>query len=230
MRRFCPGLYLQSYSYPYSLAALTGCGGSSATFQCRFAHAGQTSTLSPPGQQQYRHGHHACILPPRVTPSCGCYRDRCRPLSSSNPSVLSFVPPAGGLACAGRWDSRARFAVRKARGRPSDRHRQRRHQCPRHRLCPSAHRHDHAQPVPVLTADSSGQLRYPGHRHRGSRTISISRHKRFGQWAMDVTNTVGSFTFLSCRIRRRRHSVSTTDPELRQQQRQPDHPGASHGR
>src|SRR6202007_3468495 len=28
--------------------------------------------------------------------------------SSSNPSVLSFVPSAGGLACAGKWDTAGR--------------------------------------------------------------------------------------------------------------------------
>src|SRR5258708_3713966 len=49
----------------------------------------------------------AVLTPPVITPVV---------FTSSNPSVLSFVPSSGGLACAGRWDTLARVCTPQGAG------------------------------------------------------------------------------------------------------------------
>ncbi len=49
----------------------------------------------------------AILIPPTTTPVV---------FTSSNPSVLSFVPSAGGLACAGKWDTFGRICAPQGAG------------------------------------------------------------------------------------------------------------------
>jgi hypothetical protein len=95
MRRFVFGVFAAFY-LTISFSAMTGCGGSSNSSAlptpASVALAPTATSLELGGLQQFT----ATVSPTSTAPVV---------YSSSNPDVLSFVPTAIGLACAGRWNS-----------------------------------------------------------------------------------------------------------------------------
>jgi trimeric autotransporter adhesin len=95
MRRFVFGVLAPLY-FSIAFGAMVGCGGgskSSANFPTptKVTLTPATSSVELGGLQEFR----AAIDPSSAVPVV---------YTSSNPNVLSFVPAAGGVACAGRWN------------------------------------------------------------------------------------------------------------------------------
>jgi hypothetical protein len=135
--------------------------------------------------------------------------------SSTNPSVLTFVPLAGGLACAGRWDTLGQvclpdgFGVTQVTASANG------------VVSPpvTVYVHQHVdlvtltqflppntppQPPCATLSQQPGILNY---RDFQARAFTLT-----GGSQIDVTNTVGSFTFSQTNATVAK--VSTTDPEL----------------
>jgi trimeric autotransporter adhesin len=203
MRRFAwvvPAILFISLS----LGALTSCGGSSTPFN-GLPTPGSVSLSAPSTSVDLGATLQFIATPSRPATSTGAV------YTSSNPSALSFVPAAGGLACAGRWDSTGLVCSPQSVG------------------------------VATVTATINGVTSPPVtvwvHEHIDTITLSllpvltpippgncvtlgtapgILNYLDFQAQAfsrgMDVTNTVGSFTFQLTNSTVAR--VSTTDPEL----------------
>ena len=94
MRRFVLGVFAV-LSLSLFLGALVGCGGKSSSSALptpmRVTLSPTNSTLDLGALQQFT----ATVAPSSTAPVI---------YTSSNPSVLTFVPVAGGVACAGRWN------------------------------------------------------------------------------------------------------------------------------
>lgn len=186
------------------LGALIGCGGSSRPFN-GLPTPGAVALLAPSTSVDLGTTLQFTAVPsrPAVT-SAAAY-------TSSNPGVLSFVPAAGGLACAGKWDSTGQVCSPQSVG------------------------------VAQVTATVNGVTSPPVtvwvHEHVDTITLSllpvltpippgncvtlgtapgILNYLDFQAQAfshgMDVTNTVGSFTFQLTNSSVAK--VSTTDSEL----------------
>ena len=95
MRRFCSGLLTIALFF-FLLGNLAGCGGGSST---PLLPTPSKITITP-GNSSIDLGA-TLIFTPSLTPTSTV------PITftSSNPSVLSFVATAPGVACAGRWDT-----------------------------------------------------------------------------------------------------------------------------
>jgi hypothetical protein len=108
MRRFVSRI-LTAFFLVLCFASLNGCGGSNPV--------GTSVTPTPnavnltPATGSLDLGatllFSAILIPPSTTPVV---------FTSSNPSVLSFVPSAGGLACAGKWDTFGRICAPQGAG------------------------------------------------------------------------------------------------------------------
>ena len=94
MRRFALGLLAVSY-LSLSFGAMVGCGGSSTSpglpTPTKVTLTPASGTLDLGALIQFT----ATVMPTSTAPVV---------YTSSNPDVLSFVPAAGGVACAGRWN------------------------------------------------------------------------------------------------------------------------------
>jgi len=95
MRRFCSGL-LTSALFSFLFGNLAGCGGSSTA-----------PVLPTPSKIVLTPGNSSIDLGTMLTFSATLTPSSTVPVTftSSNPSVLSFVSTASGVACAGRWDT-----------------------------------------------------------------------------------------------------------------------------
>ena len=95
MRRFAFGVVASLLLY-LSFTSMVGCGGSKSSpglpTPTKVTLTPSSSSLEIGGLQQFT----ATPMPSTTTPAV---------YTSSNPDVLSFVPTAGGVACAGRWNS-----------------------------------------------------------------------------------------------------------------------------
>jgi len=95
MRRFAFGVFASLY-LTFSFGAMVGCGGSKSSPNLPTPTTVEltpaTSSLELGGLQQFT---------AKVSPSSTV----APAYTSSNPEVLSFVPAAGPVACAGRWNS-----------------------------------------------------------------------------------------------------------------------------
>lgn len=95
MRRFVFGVFAPFY-VTISFVAMVACGGSSSSptlpTPATVTLTPNTSSLELGGLQQFTATPHPTSTTPAV-------------YTSSNPNVLSFVPNAAGVACAGRWNS-----------------------------------------------------------------------------------------------------------------------------
>lgn len=95
MRRFAFGVFASFY-LTFSFATMVGCGGSNTSSvlptPTAVALTPTSSSLELGGLQQFN----ATVFPSSTVPVV---------YTSSNPDVLSFVPAAGPVACAGRWNS-----------------------------------------------------------------------------------------------------------------------------
>ena len=203
------------------LGALIGCGGSSTPF----------NGLPTPGTVALTAANPPCAGPatsPTTISSLQCSLDLgttlqftaapSRPTvtsaanyTSSNPSVLSFVPAAGGLACAGRWDPTGLVCSPQSVGLAT--------------VTATINGvssapvtvwvHEHIDTIklsllPVLTPIPPGNCVTLG-TAPGILNYLDFQAQAFSR-GMDVTNTVGSFTFQLTNSAVAR--LSTTDPEL----------------
>ncbi|HWX92981.1 MAG TPA: WD40 repeat domain-containing protein [Terriglobales bacterium] len=186
------------------LGALIGCGGSSTPFN-GLPTPGTVTLSAPSTSVDLGTTVQFTAVPSRpAVATAAAY-------SSSNPSVLSFVPAAGGLACAGKWDSTGQ-------------------------VC-SPHSVGVAQVTATVNGVTSPPVTVWVHEHVDTISLSllpvltpippgncvtlgtapgILNYLDFQAQAfshgMDVTNTVGSFTFQLTNSSVAR--VSTTDSEL----------------
>jgi len=113
MRRFVSWVFAV-LSIPLAFGSLTGCGGGSATGTSPVPTPAKI-TLSP-GNSSVDIGATLQFTATPVTAAGGGITTLPVVYSSSNPSVLSFVPSAGGLACAGKWDTAGRVCTPQGAG------------------------------------------------------------------------------------------------------------------
>ena len=96
MRRFAFAVFASLY-LTFSFGAMVGCGGSKSSSNLptptTVALTPATTSLELGALQQF-----TANVSPSSTSTVPVY-------TSSNPDVLSFVPAAGSVACAGRWNS-----------------------------------------------------------------------------------------------------------------------------
>src|SRR5262245_47530383 len=97
MRRLVLGVFASLY-LSFSFGAMVGCGGSKTTPPLPTP----TKVVLPPPDSISLELGGLLQFAARLTPASASL-----PIvySSSNPDVLSFVPAAPGIACAGRWNS-----------------------------------------------------------------------------------------------------------------------------
>jgi hypothetical protein len=207
MRRFASWVFAV-LSISLSFGDLVGCGGSSTG----------TSILPTPARITLTPGNSSLDLGATLQFSAIAQSASGGPIStvpiiytSSNPTVLSFVPAAGGLACAGKWDTLSRVCTPQSAG------------------------------VTQVTATGNGVSSAPVivfvHQHIDTITLtlipppvpvpqpdcitlaqgpSIQNYLDFQASAfangMDITNTVGSFTF--SQTEGTVAKLSTSDPAL----------------
>jgi len=95
-------------------AGLTGCSSSSPTTTA--AVPTPTKITLAPGDSSIDLGSTLQFTAAAVGPTGGALTTVPIVFSSSNPSVLSFVPAAGGLACAGKWDTGSRVCTPQGAG------------------------------------------------------------------------------------------------------------------
>ena len=209
MRRFASGVLL-AFSIISCFAGLSGCGSSSPVGTAptptptRIDLTPTDSSLDLGATLQFAAVPRSSAGTPLTVPVV---------FTSSNPSVLSFVPSSGGLACAGRWDTLARVCTPQGAGftqvtatangvasQPVN-----------------VYVHEHVDlielslinpPVPqpdciTLAAGSGIQnfLDFQAHAFRLT-----------GGFQVDITNTVGSFTFSQTNPVVAK--LNTTDPAL----------------
>jgi hypothetical protein len=135
--------------------------------------------------------------------------------TSSNPSVLTFVPSAGGLACAGQWDSLGQVCqpngvgvtqvTATANGVVSPPVLVYVHQhVDAISLTPFLPPNTPPQPDCVTLSQQPGILNYRDFQAQAFRVVNGT--------PIDITNTVGSFTFSQTNATVAK--VSTNDPEL----------------
>jgi hypothetical protein len=112
MRRFVSWMFAV-LSISLSFGGLVGCSGGSNS----------TSTLPTPAVITLTPGNSSLDLGTTLLFSAKAQTASGGPIStvpfvysSSNPSVLSFVPTAGGLACAGKWDTLGRVCTPEGTG------------------------------------------------------------------------------------------------------------------
>jgi len=113
MRRFVPWV-LAVLSITLAFGSLTGCGGGSATGTS--AVPTPAKIILTPGNSSIDIGTTLQFSASPVTAAGGGITTLPIVYSSSNPSVLSFVPSAGGLACAGKWDTSGRVCTPQGAG------------------------------------------------------------------------------------------------------------------
>ena len=113
MRRFVPWVFAV-FSISLAFGSLTGCGGGSATGTSAVPTAAKI-TLAP-GNSSIDIGSTLQFTATAFTAAGGGISTLPIVYSSSNPSVLSFVPSAGGLACAGKWDTAGRVCTPQGTG------------------------------------------------------------------------------------------------------------------
>jgi hypothetical protein len=113
MRRFVPWVFAV-LSITLAFGSLTGCGGGSATGTAAVPTPAKI-TLTP-GNSSIDIGTTLQFSAIPVTAAGGGITTLPIVYSSSNPSVLSFVPSAGGLACAGKWDTQGRVCTPQGAG------------------------------------------------------------------------------------------------------------------
>src|SRR5215813_2394194 len=105
MRRFASGVFTVFFLL-LLLAGTIGCGGSKTTSTeptaATITLTPSTAALDVGSTLQFTASAKNSSGQPFTTPIT---------FTSSNPSVLSFVPAAGGVACAGRWDSAGRICT-----------------------------------------------------------------------------------------------------------------------
>ena len=206
MRRFASRVFV-AFFISLCFASLSGCGSSNPV--------GTSTTPTPtkvalsPGDSSLDLGA-TLLFNATLTPS---FTSVPVVYTSSNPSVLSFVPSAGGLACAGKWDTLAHVCTPQGAG------------------------------VTQVTATASGVTSAPVtvyvHEHVDQITLSLINppvpqpdcitlaqgpgiqnfldfqahaFRLSGGVAVDITNTVGSFTFSQTNSAVAR--LSTSDPAL----------------
>ena len=205
MRRFVSRVFV-AFSISLCFASLSGCGSSNPV--------GTSTTPTPtkitltPAQSSLDLGatllFSAFLNPTSATPVV---------FTSSNPAVLSFVPSAGGLACAGRWDTLGRVCTPQGAGVTQ--------------VTASANGvtsapvtvyvHEHVDlitlslinpPVPqpdcITLAEGPGIQNYLDFQARAYRLT--------GGTQVEITNTVGSFTFSQSNSAVAK--LNTTDPAL----------------
>jgi len=199
MRRFAFGVFASLY-LTFSFGAMVGCGGSKSSSNLptptTVALAPATSSLELGGLQQFT----ATVSPSSTVPVV---------YTSSNPDVLSFVPAAGPVACAGRWNSTGQICSPVAVG------------------------------IAQVTATANGVTSNPVtvyvHQHIDTITLSLLNpptpfpdcvtlaqvtgtqnfldlQAQAMSNGVDITNTVGSFTFQQ--TNNTVAKISTSDPAL----------------
>ncbi len=113
MRRFVAWVFAV-ISISLALGSLTGCGGGSATGTAAVPTPAKINLT--PGNSSIDIGTTLQFSASAVTASGGGITTLPIVYSSSNPSVLTFVPSAGGLACAGQWDTAGRVCTPQGAG------------------------------------------------------------------------------------------------------------------
>ena len=113
MRRFVAWVFAV-ISISLAFGSLTGCGGGSATGTAAVPTPAKINLA--PGNSSIDIGSTLQFTASAVTASGGAITTLPIVYSSSNPSVLSFVPSAGGLACAGKWDTAGRVCTPQGAG------------------------------------------------------------------------------------------------------------------
>jgi hypothetical protein len=205
MRRFASRVLL-AFSIISCFAGLSGCGSSNPVGTAPTPTP--TKVILTPSDSSLDLGatllFSAVLTPPVITPVV---------YTSSNPSVLSFVPSSGGLACAGRWDTLARVCTPQGAGftqvtatangvtsQPVN-----------------VYVHEHVdlvelslinppdpQPDCITLAQGPGIQNFLDFQAHASRLT--------GGFKVDITNTVGSFTFSQTNPAVAK--LNTTDPAL----------------
>ena len=203
MRRFAwvvPAILFISLS----LGALTSCGGSSTPFN-GLPTPGTVSLSAPNNSIDLGTTLQFTAVPSRPAVATAVA------YASSNPSVLSFVPAAGGLACAGKWDSTGQVCNPQSVGVAQVTATVNGVTSPPVTIWV----HEHIDTItlgllPVLTPVPPGNCVTLG-TAPGILNYLDFQAQAFSR-GMDVTNTVGSFTFQLTNSSVAR--VSTADPEL----------------
>jgi hypothetical protein len=205
MRRFVSRVFV-AFSIFLSFASLSGCGSSNPV---------GTSTVPTPTKITLTPADSSLDLGAILQFSAQLSPASTAPVvfTSSNPSVLSFVPSAGGLACAGKWDTLGRVCTPQGAG------------------------------VTQVTATSNGVTSAPVlvyvHEHVDLITLSLINppvpqpdcitlaegpgiqnfldfqaraYRLTGGTQVEITNTVGSFTF--SQTNNAVAKLSTSDPAL----------------
>lgn len=113
MRRFVSWVFAV-LSISLAFGSLTGCGGGSATGTAVVPTPAKINLT--PGNSSIDIGTTLQFTASAVTAGGGAITTLPIVYSSSNPSILSFVPSAGGLACAGKWDTQGRVCTPQGTG------------------------------------------------------------------------------------------------------------------
>lgn len=113
MRRFVSWICAALFIF-FSLASLVGCGSGSPTTTA--AVPTPTKVSITPADSSIDLGSTLQFSATAQSSTGGSITTVPIVFNSSNPSVLSFVPTAGGLACAGKWDTLGRVCTPQAVG------------------------------------------------------------------------------------------------------------------
>jgi hypothetical protein len=216
MRRFVPWV-LAVLSITFAFGSLTGCGGGSATGTSAVPTPAKI-TLTP-GNSSIDIGTTLLFSASPVTAAGGAITTLPIVYSSSNPSVLSFVPSAGGLACAGKWDTAGRVCTPQGAGVTQVTATGNGVSSPP--VIVYVHQHidqvtvtqfrppnTPPQPDCVTLAQAPGIQNYLDFQANAFRIVDVNGTPT----PIDITNTVGSFTFSQTNAAVAK--ISTTDPEL----------------
>ena len=216
MRRFVSWVFAV-LSISLAFGGMTGCGSGSATGTAAVPTPAKI-TLAP-GDSSIDIGSTLQFTATPVTAAGGGISTLPIVYSSSNPAVLSFVPTAGGLACAGKWDTAGRVCTPQGTGVAQVTATGNGVSSPP--VTVYVHQHIDqitvtqfrppnapAQPDCVTLAQAPGIQNYLDFQASAFRIVDVNG----APTTVDITNTVGSFTFSQTNATVAK--ITTTDPEL----------------